>query len=136
MVDSSIDPRLQGQVAPSMSHILNPQLTGMPLHIPPGQHPTSNERIERNGAATPTAPMGNPMPAPSAVTGADVNNPGIPFESQVSPDDWLNFDYGFENLEGLLGSSGADFSNELYGGISSISSMVDSSAMDSSRQQI
>jgi hypothetical protein len=28
--------------------------------------------------------------------------------------DWLNFDTAFENFEGLLGSSGADLSNELF----------------------
>ena len=38
--------------------------------------------------------------------------PGFDF-SEASPD-WLNFDAAFENFEGLLGSSGADFSNELF----------------------
>jgi hypothetical protein len=33
--------------------------------------------------------------------------------SDASPD-WLNFDAAFENFEGLLGSSGADLSNELF----------------------
>jgi len=51
----------------------------------PGQHPTSSER----------APL-----------------PGFDF-SDTSPD-WLNFDAAFENVEGLLGSSGADLSNELF----------------------
>lgn len=38
--------------------------------------------------------------------------PGFDF-SEASPD-WLNFDAAFENFEGLLGSSGADLSNELF----------------------
>lgn len=121
IIESSIDPRLQGPPTQSMSHILNP--SPLPSHIPPGQHPTSSERLERNGNATPTAPMGNPMPPPPPVVvagaaGNDVDNPGIPYDEQVSPENWVNFDTMFENFEGLLGSSGADFSNELYGGFS------------------
>ncbi|KAF2191154.1 hypothetical protein K469DRAFT_720136 [Zopfia rhizophila CBS 207.26] len=54
----------------------------------PGQHPTSSERADR-------APL-----------------PSFDF-SEASPD-WLNFDAAFENFEGLLGSSGADLSNELF----------------------
>jgi hypothetical protein len=44
-------------------------------------------------------------PAPMAPNGFDFPD--------ASPD-WLNFDTAFENFEGLLGSSGADLSNELF----------------------
>jgi len=83
-MDTSIDPRLQAQPHTPMTSLLNSLPTSTP-----GQHPTSSERGERA-----------PLP------------PGFDF-SEASPD-WLNFDAAFENFEGLLGSSGADFSNELF----------------------
>ncbi len=83
---ASIDPRLQPPQPPlPMTNLLNPIPTPTP-----GQHPTSSERGDR-------APM-----APAAFGFAD------------SSPDWLNFDTAFENFEGLLGSSGADLSNELF----------------------
>ena len=89
-LDNQIDPRLQHPSHPStpMTNLLNP----MPAPTP-GQHPTSSER----------APMqAPPNPQPN----------GFGF-TETSPD-WLNFDTAFENFEGLLGSSGADLSNELF----------------------
>jgi hypothetical protein len=88
-LDNQIDPRLQHPSHPStpMTHLLNP----IPAPTP-GQHPTSSERADRV-----------PMQAPPA---------GFGF-AETSPD-WLNFDAAFENFEGLLGSSGADLSNELF----------------------
>lgn len=91
-LDHQIDPRLQHTSHPSspMTHLLNPL---PPLN--PGQHPISSERADRA-----------PMHAP----------PGFNFNvgsTEQSPD-WLNFDAAFENFEGLLGSSGADLSNELF----------------------
>lgn len=84
-MDTSIDPRLQ---APAPAPAPIPSLLN-PVPVPtPGQHPTSSERADR-------API-----------------PGFDF-SDASPD-WLNFDAAFENFEGLLGSSGADLSNELF----------------------
>lgn len=83
-VDNSIDPRLQQQQPSPMPNLLNP----MPA-MTPGQHPTSSERADR-------------APIPAAFGFAE-----------QSPD-WLNFDAAFENFEGLLGSSGADLSNELF----------------------
>lgn len=85
-LDTSIDPRLQQHRPPTpMTSLLNP------INTPtPGQHPTSSERADR-------------APLPPA---------GFGFAEQ-SPD-WLNFDNAFENFEGLLGSSGADLSNELF----------------------
>lgn len=88
-LDNQIDPRLQHPSHPStpMTHLLNP------ISAPtPGQHPTSSERADRA-----------PMQAPPG---------GFGF-TETSPD-WLNFDAAFENFEGLLGSSGADLSNELF----------------------
>ncbi|KAF2006864.1 hypothetical protein P154DRAFT_454621 [Amniculicola lignicola CBS 123094] len=85
-MDTAIDPRLQSQApATPMTSILNVMPTSTP-----GQHPTSSERADR---------------APSQLPGFDF--------SEASPD-WLNFDAAFENFEGLLGSSGADLSNELF----------------------
>lgn len=86
-LDTPIDPRLQQQQqAPTpMTNLLNP----IPA-LTPGQHPTSSERADRA-----------PIP------------PGFGSFSEASPD-WLNFDAAFENFEGLLGSSGADLSNELF----------------------
>jgi len=83
-MDNSIDPRLQQQQPSPMPNLLNP----MPA-MTPGQHPTSSERADR-------------APIPAAFGFAE-----------QSPD-WLNFDAAFENFEGLLGSSGADLSNELF----------------------
>lgn len=89
-MDTPIDPRLQHQPHTPMSSLLNP------ISAPtPGQHPTSSERADR-------API---VPPPAAAT-------AFGFAEQ-SPD-WLNFDAAFENFEGLLGSSGADLSNELF----------------------
>ncbi|KAF2033604.1 hypothetical protein EK21DRAFT_58084 [Setomelanomma holmii] len=88
-VDNQIDPRLQQQpsLPPTpMTNLLNP----MPAPTP-GQHPTSSERA--------------PMQAPHGPNGFGF--------AETSPD-WLNFDTAFENFEGLLGSSGADLSNELF----------------------
>ncbi|KAF7443755.1 Fungal specific transcription factor [Pyrenophora tritici-repentis] len=92
-IETRIDPRLQQhQPHPHanspMTSLLNPISTPNP-----GQHPTSSERADR-------APMAAGPPA------------GFSFAEQ-SPD-WLNFDAAFENFEGLLGSSGADLSNELF----------------------
>jgi hypothetical protein len=84
-MDTTIDPRLQSQSHTPMTSLLN----SMPTPTP-GQHPTSSERGER---------------APATMQGFDF--------SEASPD-WLNFDAAFENFEGLLGSSGADLSNELF----------------------
>lgn len=83
-MDNPIDPRLQQQQPSPMPNLLNP----MPA-LTPGQHPTSSERADRA-----------PIPAAFAF-------------AEQSPD-WLNFDAAFENFEGLLGSSGADLSNELF----------------------
>jgi hypothetical protein len=88
-LDNQIDPRLQHPSHPStpMTNLLNP------IAAPtPGQHPTSSERADRA-----------PMHAPPG---------GFGF-TEASPD-WLNFDAAFENFVGLLGSSGADLSNELF----------------------
>jgi hypothetical protein len=83
-IDQQIDPRLQHPGTTPMTNLLNP------IQAPtPGQHPTSSER------AAMQAPPG-----------------GFGF-TEPSPD-WLNFDAAFENFEGLLGSSGADLSNELF----------------------
>jgi hypothetical protein len=86
-MDNQIDPRLRHPPHPSspMTNLLNP----MPAPTP-GQHPTSSER----------APMQAPPPNSFNFT-------------ETSPD-WLNFDNAFENFESLLGSSGADLSNELF----------------------
>ncbi|KAI8936924.1 hypothetical protein NX059_006154 [Plenodomus lindquistii] len=84
--DTAIDPRLQ----PHQSHAPMTSLLNPISATAPGQHPTSSERGER-------APM------PPAVYGFAEQSP-----------DWLNFDAAFENFEGLLGSSGADLSNELF----------------------
>ncbi|KAF2814463.1 uncharacterized protein BDZ99DRAFT_410999 [Mytilinidion resinicola] len=54
----------------------------------PGQHPISSERAEQ-------FPMND-------------------FDFTDSSPDWLNFDTAFENFDTLLGSSGADLSNELF----------------------
>lgn len=88
-IDNQIDPRLQHQHHPAtpMTNLLNPIQASTP-----GQHPISSERADRA-----------PMPAPPG---------GFGF-TETSPD-WLNFDAAFENFEGLLGSSGADLSNELF----------------------
>lgn len=83
-LDTPIDPRLHQQAPTPLTSLLNPVPT-----LTPGQHPTSSERADR-------APMSS----------------GFGF-SEASPD-WLNFDAAFENFEGLLGSSGADLSNELF----------------------
>lgn len=88
-----IDPRLQQPPTPAMTNLLNP----LPTVPTPGQHPTSSERADR-AQQVPGAPLAAP--------------PGFEFPD-ASPD-WLNFDNVFENLEGLLGSSGADLSNELF----------------------
>lgn len=84
-LDTPIDPRLQHQTHTPMSSLLNP----IPAPTP-GQHPTSSERADR-------------APIPPAAFGFAEQSP-----------DWLNFDAAFENFEGLLGSSGADLSNELF----------------------
>ncbi|KAL6711211.1 hypothetical protein ACN47E_005742 [Coniothyrium glycines] len=84
-MDSPIDPRLQHQAHAPMTSLLNPISTPTP-----GQHPTSSERADR-------APM-----------------PPAAFSFTEQSPDWLNFDAAFENFEGLLGSSGADLSNELF----------------------
>lgn len=99
--DTPIDPRLQQhqhqqhqhQQQQQHQHQQHAPMTSLlnPIPVPtPGQHPISSERADRA-----------PMPPT-----------GFGFAEQ-SPD-WLNFDAAFENFEGLLGSSGADLSNELF----------------------
>ncbi|KAF2747364.1 hypothetical protein M011DRAFT_443944 [Sporormia fimetaria CBS 119925] len=82
---SSIDPSLQPQSSQAFLNHSHPP--SVPV---PGQHPTSSER----GAAV----------APGSSC----------FDFASPAEDWLNFDAAFENFEGLLGSSGADLSNELF----------------------
>ena len=106
---SPIDPRLQNSnphtaPTPHMTHLLNP----LPPPPTPGQHPTSSERgshahhhaHHHGGAAPHLASAGAAQQAP--------------FDFSEASPDWLNFDTAFENFEGLLGSSGADLSNELF----------------------
>jgi hypothetical protein len=95
---SPIDPRLRQTPTPTMTSLLNP--------VPPAltqQHPTSSERADRS--PQPLHAHRTVPPAPLAPAGFDF--------SDASPD-WLNFDNAFENFESLLGSSGADLSNELF----------------------
>ena len=93
-----IDPRLQQAPTPTMTNLLNP----MPTPPTPGQHPTSSERSDRSSHQP---HVHRTHPAPLAHASFDF--------ADASPD-WLNFDTAFENFEGLLGSSGADLSNELF----------------------
>ena len=98
--NTPIDPRLQNThpasaPSPNMTHLLNP----LPPPPTPGQHPTSSER-----GSHPQHPGAPPQIATA----------GQPFDFSEASPDWLNFDTAFENFEGLLGSSGADLSNELF----------------------
>ena len=96
-MDRPIDPRLQPSAPPTpMTHLLNPMPASAAMT--PGTHPTSSERGER---------------APAVASGGGVAGGGFAGFAETSPD-WLNFDAAFENFEGLLGSSGADLSNELF----------------------
>jgi len=83
-IDNQIDPRLQ-------THPSHASHSSPVTHLL-NPHPTSSER----------APMQAPLPP--------TNGFGL---NETSPD-WFNFDAAFENFEGLLGSSGADLSNELF----------------------
>ena len=83
-IDSAIDPRLQGQ-QPTISPRVSFHLDTLPQM--PGQHPISSERVEQ-----------------SPLNDLDVTD---------SSPGWLNFDNAFENIDTLLGSAGADLSNEL-----------------------
>lgn len=107
-LDTSIDPRLQSHAAPpTPMSLLNPLPTSTP-----GQHPTSSERADR--APVPNPPTSAMMPNSNSNSNlAATPVPGHFDFSDASPD-WLNFDAAFENFEGLLGSSGADLSNELF----------------------
>ena len=93
-----IDPRLQQAPTPTMTNLLNP----IPAAPTPGQHPTSSERSDRS----------TQQPQPQRAHPAPLAHASFDF-ADASPD-WLNFDTAFENFEGLLGSSGADLSNELF----------------------
>lgn len=83
-IDSAIDPRLQGQQL-TISPRVSFHLDTLPQM--PGQHPISSERAEQ-----------------SPLNDLDVTD---------SSPGWLNFDNAFENIDTLLGSAGADLSNEL-----------------------
>lgn len=83
-IDSAIDPRLQGQQL-TISPRVSFHLDTLPQM--PGQHPISSERVEQ-----------------SPLNDLDVTD---------SSPGWLNFDNAFENIDTLLGSAGADLSNEL-----------------------
>jgi hypothetical protein len=76
---------------PRLNPTNQPQLLNYNLNSPvtmPDQHPISSERAEQ-------FPMND-------------------FDFSDSSPDWLNFDTAFENFDTLLGSSGADLSNELF----------------------
>ncbi|KAF1959774.1 hypothetical protein CC80DRAFT_466903 [Byssothecium circinans] len=100
-----IDPRLQhaqpasttSAPTPTMTNLLNPMSNPSPTSTMPGQHPTSSERADRQQQLVASATL-----APAGFDFSDASS------------DWLNFDTAFENFEGLLGSSGADLSNELF----------------------
>jgi hypothetical protein len=114
-MDSPIDPRLQPSAPPTpMTHLLNPMPgpgSGAAGTLTPGTHPTSSERGERAPAApTATATAASTSASAAAAAAAAAGFGGF---AETSPD-WLNFDAAFENFEGLLGSSGADLSNELF----------------------
>ncbi|KAF2645130.1 hypothetical protein P280DRAFT_496214 [Massarina eburnea CBS 473.64] len=114
-----IDPRLQqpqpivsttpsSAPTPTMTNLLNPlppTPSSATANTMPGQHPTSSERADRQHQ------LGVAGPSASAAGG---NGGGGGFDFSDASPDWLNFDTAFENFEGLLGSSGADLSNELF----------------------
>lgn len=83
-IDSVIDPRLQRQQS-TTSPQLNFDLDTLPQM--PGQHPISSERVEQT--------------------------PLNEFAFSEPSSNWLSFDNAFENIDTLLGSAGADLSNEL-----------------------
>jgi hypothetical protein len=107
--DPSIDPRLHNP-APPHTHmsLLNPMSSPAP-----GQHPTSSERADRVPIANVSPASNIPTDAPANPNATAPTAPGGFDFSEASPD-WLNFDAAFENFEGLLGSSGADLSIELF----------------------
>lgn len=134
--NTPIDPRLQQASAPTptMTNLLNPLPTATP-----GQHPTSSERADRHHQTQnhslphqqqPQRPslssssssqqplqqlqqLSTPTPVPPPLSTAAAAPQGT-FDFPDASPDWLNFDTAFENFEGLLGSSGADLSNELF----------------------
>lgn len=130
-LDASIDPRLQPQVphAPMTTSLLNPLQTSAPV-----QHPTSSERssdrlVPPSLSATHSLPLNNndsqqqqqqqlttgptvAIPSVSSSAAATATTLALEF-TEASPD-WLDFDNAFENFAHLLGSSGADMSNELF----------------------
>lgn len=72
----------------------------------PGQHPISRER---GGQCGPNGEQRHAGPPPSA----SLDGSFAVVEDLTESPDWLNFDNAFENIDTLLGSSGADLSNEL-----------------------
>ncbi|OMP82029.1 hypothetical protein BK809_0006338 [Diplodia seriata] len=80
---------------PNVRSLLNNMSSAVPQMMAGGQpqHAVSSERSEQTPAST---------------SGAEFNNNESP--------DWLNFDNAFENMDTLLGSSGADLSSELLRG--------------------
>ncbi|KAL0265022.1 hypothetical protein SLS55_000979 [Diplodia seriata] len=79
---------------PNVRSLLNNMSSAVPQMMAGGQpqHAVSSERSEQTPAST----------------SAEFNNNESP--------DWLNFDNAFENMDTLLGSSGADLSSELLRG--------------------
>ncbi|OJD28688.1 fungal specific transcription factor [Diplodia corticola] len=90
----------QSPTSSTVRNLLNNMSSAVPQMMAGGQpqHAVSSERSEQTRMTTAT----------TASTAAD-------FNSNESPD-WLNFDNAFENMDTLLGSSGADLSNELLRG--------------------
>jgi hypothetical protein len=81
-------------------------------------HPSLDNQIDprlQQPSPHPSTPMTNLLnPHPTSSERAPMQGPPGGFGFTETSPDWLNFDAAFENFEGLLGSSGADLSNELF----------------------
>jgi hypothetical protein len=83
------------------------------VNTPAPSHPIDPTQIDPRLQHTSSTPLSNLLnPHPTSSERAPMPAAAFGF-AETSPD-WLNFDAAFENFEGLLGSSGADLSNELF----------------------
>ena len=78
--------------------------------------PTSTVRSLLNMSSVPQMMIGQPQHAVSSERSEQTPSTSTGFSTE-SPE-WLNFDNAFENMDTLLGSSGADLSSELLKGFS------------------
>lgn len=105
-------PTRKGSVTHTSLQAAAPNLNGHGNSRTPGPLPISTPNVHQDSIIPPETPFIANEPLPTVNPNGVQLDPSFPTYLNQSPD-WLNFDNAFDNMDMLLGSSGADLSMEL-----------------------